>query len=353
MLLAKIGILSLMLLVMPLGIGAGVSAFIEKYKKNIVFCWIAGFLTEWGFFQVIAVPAIIKGMSFGRFTVIYVTGMALFALLGSGLWIMKQKKAPGLSVVSGEAMSRTEKILWVIAGLGILFQLIMNFVLAFEDGDDAFYVTNSNLAVTYDSMYRLLPYTFGTTVLDYRHCLAPFPIWIACLAKVSGMHPTIVSHSVIPLVMISLTYGIYGLIGCRLLEGKKKYRPLFLIFAELVVLWGNYSVYTAETFLISRSRQGKALLCSLVVPAIFLLVHMIGEKLLAGKRVEKAVWFLVIMAVLTAGLGSTMGNFIVGLQLGVFGICLFFTTRKWKNLIPVVISLIPAVVLMLMYVVLR
>lgn len=352
MLAVKIGILCVLLILIPLGIGCGITAFMEKYKKNIAFSLIAGYLTAFGIFQVMAVPAIMKRMSFRFFAVAYETVLVVLSLTGFILW-MRNLRKKALSPVKDTAMKRSEKIGWMIAILGILFQLIMNFILSFEDGDDAYYVTNATIAIAYDNMYLRVPYSYGVAILDYRHCLAPFPIFIATIAKFSRIHPAIIAHSVMPLVMICLTYMVFALIGARLFEKKKEYRPLFLIFAEILVLWGNYSVYTAETFLISRSRQGKAMLSSFVIPAIFLFCHMIGEKLLAEKKTGKAVWFLLWMAVLTAALGSTMGNFIVVLQLGIFGICLLMTTRKWKNVLPVLGGMLPAFVYMCLYVFLR
>ncbi len=346
------GILLILLLVMPVVTGAGVVSFIKREKKNIVLMWIAGILVEWGLFQFVAVPAIVKGVTFTGLAVLFLILTVIMALAGGFLWLFRARKSSDLRL-AGEKPDRGYQILWGIAILGILVQMVLNFIIAFEDGDDAFYVTTSNLAVQWDSMYKLLPYTFGTTSLDFRHCLAPFPIWIAFLAKFSGMHPTILSHTVMPLFMIPLSYAVYGMIGSRMLGAKKKMLPVFMIFVELLVLWGNYSVYTAETFLISRSRQGKAMLCATVIPMMFLIMHMIGERVSANKKVEKSLWLLLFAAVLSAALGSTMGTFLAALLIGVYGICMMFTYRKWKLLVPLMLCLMPALIYMGAYAILR
>ena len=344
----RIVLLLLFLAVITPGIGAGICNYIKEYKRNVAFHFLAGFLTEWALFQLIAVPAIVMGVTFTGLSVVYGILLGLCFIAGSVVTAADRRKTPALKVVR-EPFSKGEKRLWAIALAGILLQLVLAVVMAFEDGDDAFYVTTSNLSITWDSMYRLLPYNFGSTSLDFRHCLAPFPIWIAFLSKLSGIHPA----TLMPLILLPLAYCIYGLLGYRLLGKNRKKLPAFLIFAEVLILWGNVSAYTAETFLISRTRQGKALLCAIVVPAMFLLLHMLAERLLYDKKAEKSLWLLLSMAVFSAGLGSTMGDFLSPFLLGVFGLCLLFMTKRCKPLLPLFFCMIPSLCYMVLYAVVK
>lgn len=348
----RIVLLLLFLAVITPGIGAGICNYIKEYKRNVAFHFLAGFLAEWALFQLIAVPAIVMGATLTGLSVVYGILLVLCFIAGSAVKAADRKKTPALKVVR-EPFSKGEKRLWAIALAGILIQLVLAVVMAFEDGDDAFYVTTSNLSVTWDSMYRLLPYNFGSTSLDFRHCLAPFPIWIAFLSKLSGIHPAVFSHTLMPLILLPLAYCIYGLLGYRLLGKNRKKLPAFLIFAEVLILWGNVSAYTAETFLISRTRQGKALLCAVVVPAMFLLLHILAERLLYDKKAEKSLWLLLTMAVFSAGLGSTMGDFLSPFLLGVFGLCLLFMTKKWKPLLPLFFCMVSGLCYMVLYAVVK
>lgn len=352
MLILQIGILLLFLVIIPLGIGAGICNYVTVMKKNIA-CWfLAGFLAEWGIFQLLAVPVIVKGATLTQLSIAY--GVCLLICFAAGIFIRLtgRKTTPALRTVR-EPFSRGEKVLWTIAAAGFAIQLVLAVFMAFEDGDDAFYVATSNLSVEWDSMYRLLPYRYGSTSLDFRHCLAPFPIWIAFLSKLSGIHAAIVSHTVIPLVMLPLAYCIYGLLGFFLLNKNRKMLPAFLIFAQILILWGNVSAYTAETFLISRSRQGKALLCAIVIPAMFFLLYLVADRLLHDKKPEKALWLLLLLADFTAGLGSTMGDFLSTFLLGVFGLCLCLTLKKWKPVLPVILCMLPGLCYMILYAVVK
>lgn len=128
------------------------------------------------------------------------------------------------------------------------FQIYMAYTHAFFDGDDAYYVAQSVIADQSNVLYRILPYTGLTTTVDVRHALATLPIWEAYLARISGIHPAIIAHSLLPLIFIPVTYLFYFQIGKRLL--KKDYRKLavFMILVSVLQIFGNTSIYTNSTF---------------------------------------------------------------------------------------------------------
>ena len=142
-------------------------------------------------------------------------------LRGNGCWICGR-------LLAGRKKPSPETALYWALALGlILFQMYMAYTHAFFDGDDAYYVAQAVIAEQTDVLYRILPYTGLTTALDYRHALASLPIWEAYLARMTGIHPAIIAHSVLPLVLIPLTYLVYYRIGMRLLgkhrSGRRPY----------------------------------------------------------------------------------------------------------------------------------
>ncbi|HKM34577.1 MAG TPA: DUF6077 domain-containing protein [Lachnospiraceae bacterium] len=349
MLLVQILIFIFLTLILPVLVGAGSSAFLEKQRKNIVFMWMAGYLLLFGVFQLIAVPFILLKFLFTSLVWVYLAISLIMGAAGTLIWWYRKRKYPVFSQVRVK-MDRSEKILWIIFGVILLIQLILAVFLAFGDGDDAYYVAVSTTTDSFDTMYRFSPYSGSSTSFDIRHSLAPFPIYIAFLSKVSGLHAGAVSHVGIQLILIPLTYCIYGLIGSRVWKGKRKYLAVFLIFAELLILWGNYSLYTAETFLMTRTRQGKSALGNIVIPAMFLLLYMIGERLAENRKVEKGLWVLVLATVTTSCLCSALGGFLMFVLLGLFILCMICAYKKWKILLPSIICLIPAVVYLGLYV---
>lgn len=338
--------------VVPIGMGAGAAAFVDKQQKNVCFMWIAGYLLLFAGFQILSVPFVLMQTTFTPLVGLFAVFGVLAATAGLFIWLAAKKKRPLLKAVPLK-MERAEKALWTVFFAILAIQLFLAVFLAFADGDDAYYVAISTVTEASDTMYVVLPYTGGTTALDTRHALAPFPLLISFFSRVSGIHPAIISHVALPLLLLPLTYGIYGMLGSRLLKGKRKQLPAFLIFVELLIMWGNYSLYTAETFLITRTRQGKAALGNIVIPSLFLLLYLIGERLYENHKIEKSLWFCVFALVTAACLCSTLGGFLVAVLLGVFGLCTMVSYKKWKLILPIMLCLLPAAVYIGFYIILQ
>ena len=198
-----------------------------------------------------------------------------------------------------------------------------------------------------------LPYTGGTTGLDARHGLAPFPIWIAYLARIIGLRTVTVAQGVVPVVLIALTYGIYYLIGSRLFRGSGTRLPLFMLFTQLLVLFGNYSIYSPENFMIARSRQGKAALGNIVVPALVYLFLLLMEEWEQKRKPRRIFWLALFSVIMTACLCSTMGAALACLLLGVTGGCALIAYRRWSGILPLLFCTLPGVVCLGLYLWLR
>jgi hypothetical protein len=293
---------------------------------------------------------VLRELSF-RYVVYGFAGFSLaLALAGLLLSIRGSRRCTVEMCSKKREWTRTEVIFWVIAGGLLLFQMVQAVRLAYGDGDDAYYVAVSSITENAETMYRKLPYTGGSTDVDVRHGLAPFPIWIAYLARVSGVRTVSAAHIAVPLMLIPMTYAIYYLLGRRLLKEREKLLPLFLCFVELLVLFGDYSFYTVENFMLARSRQGKAALGSIIIPMLFLLLLLLLEKMQEKKKCSAGFWILLV-CVLTAGcLCSTMGAFLLCLLLAVTGLCAAVCYRNWRVLVPLALCCLPCVYYAVLYI---
>ncbi len=328
---------------------------VDRRIPKLPFMWISGQMLLWAGFQVIAVPFILKE---GRFThvvqgyLVYVVALVVIALIV--LMLKKGKGKVSFRPIMGgfQKQKLPYYMMWAAFWLLLVFQLIQSVRLSYADGDDAYYVAVSTIAEESNTMYLKPAYTGGTTSLDARYGLAPFPIWISFLARISGVRTVSVAHIIVPPVLIVMTYGIYYLLGNRLFAKKKARVPLFLIFTELLVLFGDYSIYTVERFMIERSRQGKAALGNIVIPFLLFLLFLLLEKIQESKRVSVAYWGLLAGTLTAACLCSTLGALLTCMLIGVTGLCAAFTYRKWKFLIPLAFCCAPCVVVSVIYVLL-
>lgn len=348
----QILVLLFFMVLVPLALGAGVSAFIREMERNICFMWVAGYLIMFAVFQIICVPMIMKFCLLTSLVWVFGIICVILAMVGGGIWFVKVSRTVSLRVVGKKERNKAGLVLWAVFGILLLIQLVAAIFMVCGDGDDAFYVAAATVADGSDKMYLYLPYVGGTTKLDYRHVLAPLPMFIAFLSRVTGFHTAALAHTGMQVFLIPVTYGIYGLIGDRLFKGKKNAVAIFMIFVAIVIMWGNVSVYTSETFLLTRTRQGKASLANLAIPALVLLMYMVGERLAEKKKVEKALWVMVFAAITAACLCSSFGGFLMALLLGGIGLCMIVTYKRWSLIVPLFISVIPAAVYSLMYVVL-
>lgn len=356
------------LVIIPFCIGLIPANFIASDKRSPGFTMLAGYFVMWALYGLVTIPAVlwVEYHNFRTASVWFTVTAVLCAIGGVLLWYRNYRKGgPGLVTGSGgfriRAMSWEERIEWLIF-LGILgFQLYQAAACTSFDGDDAYYVTESLLAQEAGVMYRILPYKGGSTGLDVRHALAVFPMWIAFVATGSGIHATIVSHLVMPLLLILLTYLLYFQIGKVLFNDKRVNLPVFMIVMGMFQIFGHVSIYTNETFFLTRTWQGKSVAGSLVIPALFWILLLLydGSKdkgVIDGgdrgkRRTDAGLWLLLVCVNMTAGICSSIAVFLVSILMALTAFVLMIVERDLKVLVRLGAVCIPNVVYMGIYVV--
>lgn len=442
------------LVAVPFCIGLIPANFISAEKRSPGFVLLSGYFGMWAVFEISAVPAVlwVEYDNFKTASTVFTVLTLLLAAAGIGLLYRNHKAGkPGLVFGTagirgfcGSAAQRgSEKeendihvrnagglkgrlaafgrwllhdtgIEWLLF-FGLLgFQLYKAAACASFDGDDAYYVVESLIAQEAGVMYRILPLTGGSTGLDVRHAMAVFPMWIAFVAVRAGIHATIVSHVVMPLLLIPLTYLLYYEIGRALfvrgvrsgreraetgaaarsggkdaLDGtpgrggsvfRRENLPVFMIIMALFQIFGNVSIYTNETFFLTRTWQGKAVAGALVIPALFWVFLQIStgnepsdsetgiwrmpraskmppaetslrdDKDVKNRRTDAGLWILLVCINMTAGVCSSISVFLVCILIAVTAFCLAVAERDWKILFKAGAACIPNVVYMAVYV---
>lgn len=335
--------LGILLFVVPIGIGF-LFVNVDKSVPKLPLQWISGQMLLWAGFQFICVPLILLERSFGEVVKLF-TAYSVLLLVFAAVLFVRGRRKPVFKVVGKEkpAGNRWYFIGWILFWVLFVFQMVQAVVMTYADGDDAFYIAEATHAADSELMYAKIPYTGWPTILDVRHAMAPFPIWLSYLSKLSGIRTVSVAHVLLPMALIAMTYGIYYLLGYKLLAKKRELLPLFLVFTELLVIFGDYSFCSVENFMIARSRQGKAALGSIVIPVLLLLLLILLEKLQESQKVPFRYWIL-LTASLTAGcLCSTMGALLACMLVGITGLCAAVCYRQWKVLLPMAASCIPCV----------
>ncbi len=339
--LIQILILGLLLIVVPAIVGM-LFAGVDESVPKLPFWWISGQVLLWAVFQLVSVPFILASRSFSSVVFVF-NCLTVVLVLGAVAYYAVIRKQHRSKLRLVETADLKARILWVIFGVLLAVQVVCAIFLAYSEGDDAFYVATSTIVSEADSMYAILPYTGFTTGLDVRHGLAPFPVWVAYLARMSGMPAVTVAQIALPLVLIVMCYGLYYCVGKVLLSGRQRFLPFFMILVEVMVLFGGYTTYSAENFLLVRTAQGKAVLAAILIPFLFLLLYLLVEKLQKEEKIKLRDWILLWVVQTACCLCSTLGTVLTCLLVAIVGLCVLLCYKKWKLLIPMAASCIPPV----------
>lgn len=347
--------LVLLLILAPLGTGLFINKYLDKENRSIGLSYIAGFLILLAAFQLIAVPVVFADpWGFGSIVKIFTVTTTLFTGFGIiqslHLWRAEGDIFKKRNSFTGK--NKAEKVQWGIVFILIIFQLFMAVTHASFDGDDAYYVVQSVITDETDTLYRILPYTGLSTNLDMRHSMAVFPLWIAYIARMTGIHATIVSHSILPVFLISFTYLIYYEIGKKLFREKKEQLPSYMIFVCMLQIFGNVSIYNNATFLLMRTWQGKSMLANVVIPAIFMVLLGLFEGEPEKRDRRNGMWFLLLIINIVAAMMSTASVFLNTLLIAVMTIVFCIQEKNPKILFKMAGCCIPCVVYALLYVLL-
>ena len=161
---------------------------------------------------------------------------------------------------------------------------------------------------------------------------------------------------------IPLTYIVFYEIGRHLQKDKKEYLPFFMIIMALLQIFGNVSIFTNETFFLTRTWQGKAVAASFVIPVtIWLLLWIFdgkeegknGNLKRPGRSMQSGqgagLWILLVLANMAAGVCTSMVVFLNVVLIGAAAFWLMIAERKFSILVKAGLVCIPNGIYMMLY----
>ena len=341
------------LIIVPLLTGIMPAKLLEREKRRISAIYIMGFLCQLALFQLVAIPAIlINPYDFHKVVIIYTVLMVICSVAGATLLFIKIKKDgnPAKEIIrSHRPLSAENGFFWILALGLIIFQAVMFVVMQSFDGDDAYYVVQSLLTYETNTMYSIKPYTGLTTSIDVRHALAAMPMWIAYVARMTNIHPTILAHSIIGLILIPILYMLYYRCGYLIL--KKDYRrlPVFMIFVSIMYIFGGVSIYTPATFMITRTWQGKAMLANIIILAIMWLLLSVYETENIEKEARLGYWVMLFITNICAAMCSTASVFLAAMLIGFCGLIMSIYKKDIQIGLRLMVTCLPLVAYGAMY----
>ena len=257
------------------------SYILNTKQKNIGTTYLLGWMIMWSAFQVLAVPFIVEGKAFSllcKYFMLLMLGIVVLGIILIVIDIGRDDTGKIFEFNSIKNMDKNNIAIWILFFAIVLFQLIMSVCYMTYDGDDSYYLTQALLSVKTDTMFRIDAYTGVITSPDYRHYMSPFSMFIGFFSVRAKVHPLIAAHIVFPLVLIPLTYLVFYKIGVCLFDKHREKVSVFMVLAACIMVFGAASPYTTETFFLTRTWQGKAVLASMIIPMIFWLMLLMAGK---------------------------------------------------------------------------
>ena len=346
---AAVLVLPVLLIAVPFCSGLLFTTVLPLEKRTPAVIFTAGFLAQMACFEVIAVVCMLTDIwaPFHRVRILYTACALLLSAIGVFLYTKKKKTGEAALVLQRPQGTKETAVLYGIFFLLLLFQMVMAVYMTSFDGDDTYCVAQALIAQETDRMYTIEPYAGHSTPLDSRHALALVTVWQAYLAKLSGIHATILAHTVMPLFLLPLSCLVLYLCGRMLFREDETRLPVFLIITCLLRIFGNVSIYTPETFLLTRTWQGKSILANIVLVLIlwiFLNLYETPE--------QKAFWCLLALTHVLAGTSTSIGMFLTAGMTALFTAALCLYKKNVRVLLYGALTLVPNAVYTALYLVL-
>ncbi len=344
----KWGMLAFLVLPVPFILGMIPVKYMDKAQKTPAMTYLCGCFLSFAVFEVTAVPFILLEKSFTALVIAYtaiIVVLFVYALscakgtVAAYIEQIKAFRAETLHIKAG----------WAAAIIVIGMQMAYAVMFEYYDGDDAYYIAMAVLTDTFDTMYLRDAYSGYLRPLDARHALSPTPVYQAWLSRLSGIAPAAVAHTMLAAAWLLLMYCVISQICAKLFDrDKRKYRPVFMIFIALWFAFGNISLYTAETFAMTRTWQGKGLMAGTVIPALFLCFLNLAEE-----KVDKGSFMLLVCVVLSAVFATSVSFMIIPTAVGLAAVFIGIKKREIKTPALMLASCVPCILLGGIYLVMR
>ena len=297
--------------------------------------YVTGYIGLWALLQLITVPLVLLKQNF--MIVVVAVSVVVIALIIYGI----KKKYYGFSIP--EFKNTGSKIAFTIMCLAILALLVVTAIMQHADADDSRFVVNAVDIVRTNKMFLTNPAT-GESIPIWegelvKDVTSPWAVFIAYCSKVTDIHPTIMAHTVLQLVLTFIMCLVYWMLSEVFFKDDTSGRSIFVSLVLLIIVYGSYSVYSAETFAIARIWQGKAVVASIGIPLIFMICMWIYDDIK-----HRGNYVLLVLNTMAMCHMSGMGIIVSVIMTGCMGFVYGIAKKNIKVFLGMFISVVPGVV---------
>ena len=246
-------------------------------RDDHVYRFLVGYISEVGFFGMLAIPYIIlyRQSSFRTLCYIFVSFVAVLSVVG--LFIAYTKREKSKKKPDQDKLTMAEFVCISIFTLLVVFQLFRVVgTTEFEYSDEMAYIPIINDTVYMDRYYPKDELTGKiATMSSPKRLLAPWPGFLACISALGEIHALALCKIIIPAYMLMLFYICsYAFARC-FFNGQREKVILFLVSVSLIVeaFWLSNSAFYYIAYPVM---WGKMALGYIVMPIV--LVYLQKKK---------------------------------------------------------------------------
>lgn len=338
----------LIFLLLPLLCGSVLTDVLQVYCDSPGRRWILsivmGNLIMWVAFEAVAVPLIFMHADFRIAILFWAICLGAFVTVNAlvqkrlSLALVRRQDLKNAGI-SGDRRTLVMLLLFLVV---VAFQCIVYFMGVHLDEDDSRFVAHSVYTWKTNRMLTENPATgelhTGNWSGDYlKDVFSPWMIYIALVARIIGIHPAITAHTILPVVLLVLSYMIWYLAGSELFENNRNRTVLFCFLVGILQLFFAGSGSTQSEFTLLRIWQGKAVVAGIGIPVIL----YIFLYLYRNQANEHFYWML-LTADWACCLLSGMGIILATAMIGMYSFWYVIAFHKWKMIWKVPVVLLPS-----------
>ncbi|MCC6094094.1 MAG: DUF6077 domain-containing protein [Eubacterium sp.] len=339
----------LIFLVLPIICGSVLTDLLHVYQgsngRRFLLSLVSGNLLMWAAFEAVAVPLIFLRADFRMVILLWAIVLCAFV----AVYALVRRRLP-IAVVRGRDLKnagilhdRIAVLLLVLFLAVVAVQCVVYFWGMHLDEDDSRFVAHSVYTWKTNQMLTENPATGELNLNNWngdylKDVFSPWMIYIALIARVIGIHPAITAHTILPVVLLVLSYIVWYLAGSELFENDKRKTFLFCFLIGILQLFFAGSTRTQSEFTLLRIWQGKAVVAGIGIPMI-----LYGFLYLYRKQEDERFFWMLLVTDWTCCLLSGMGIILATAMIGMYSLWYVIAFRKWKMIWKVPLVLLPSI----------
>ena len=242
--------------------------------KGFSSMYVFGTFFFWAYSQLILVVMVLKDMSFTVTSIVLLITTIAFLLASFYQYHLNNpfKSNTHFKRFSMADIPRKDRICFGVLAAMVIFIIVQSITLQSTDADDARFVVLAMDSIKSDRLLRINPAT-GRELTKYfgevsKDVSSPWTLFMAYVSNLCGIKGTIMIHTILPVFLYLLITCGFWLLSDVFFKGQFSEKCLFVSLVWFVPVFSNYSAYNAETFILMRIWQGKAVVAGVTVPML-------------------------------------------------------------------------------------